>query len=49
MIIDDFDILGAGVRPTKADPELVIDPDRMLTFPICLERMQTVGRWNLLG
>jgi hypothetical protein len=42
MIIGDFDILGLTVHPPKTDAELVVDPDRMLSFPILVEGMQFV-------
>jgi len=44
MIIDDLDIAGALGRPAEADPELIVDPDRMLTGTIADEWFQTIPR-----
>jgi hypothetical protein len=34
MIIDDFHIVAMAVTPNKTDSPLVIDPNRVLSFPI---------------
>ena len=44
MVIDKFNVLGARGRPAKANPELVIDTDRMLTLAIFRQRLKAVCR-----
>jgi hypothetical protein len=46
VIVHDLNVLRAIHRPTKYDPPLVIDPDRMLPAPITLERLETISRWG---
>jgi len=36
MVVSDFDVLGTGVCPAEADPELVVDADAVLTILIVL-------------
>jgi hypothetical protein len=33
MIVEDFDVLGAGIGPSEADLELIVDPGTVLFFP----------------
>ena len=42
MIIDDFDILSAGIGPSETHPELVIDPDAVLSFPVTFKSLQMI-------
>ena len=44
MIIHDFDVLSAGIGPSETDPELVVDPDAVLSFPVALKSFQTISR-----
>ncbi len=37
MVIDNFDVVSVSVPPFKADPELIIDPDAVLAFPVTFE------------
>ncbi len=46
MVIDDLDVLGARIGPAKADPELVVDPDAVLSCPVALEGFQMVSGRN---
>jgi hypothetical protein len=46
MIIDDFDVLGAGTGPSGTHPELIIDPDAVLSLSIAFEGFQTVPGRN---
>jgi hypothetical protein len=34
MVIDNFNLMGAGIRPDEADPILVIDAHAVLAFTI---------------
>jgi len=46
MIINDFNILGTCACPTKAEPELVIDPNAVLTDPVAFQYFESVARRN---
>jgi hypothetical protein len=46
MIIHDFDVISAGIGPSKTQPELIVDPDAVLSLPITFEPLQTIPRWN---
>jgi hypothetical protein len=37
MVIHNFDVLCASIRPAEAYPESVIDPDAVLTGAIALQ------------
>jgi hypothetical protein len=37
VVIDNFDVVGVSVPPFKADPELVVDSDTVLAFPVTFE------------
>jgi hypothetical protein len=43
MVVNDLDIFGA-ILPYKADPPLIVDPDRVLTGAISLESFKAVAR-----
>src|SRR5882724_4894411 len=45
MVVDDFNVSGAGTSPSKTDTPLVIDSHAELTCPVALERFQPVA-WN---
>jgi hypothetical protein len=42
MIIHDFDLLSAGIGPSETDPELVVDPDAVLSFPVAFKSFQAI-------
>jgi hypothetical protein len=42
MVINDFDLFRSCLRPSEADAELIIDPDRMLTGMVALERLKAI-------
>jgi hypothetical protein len=44
VVVDDLDIVRVSVPPFKADPELVVDPDAVLAFPVTLECFQPEAR-----
>jgi len=44
MVIDNLYILGARIRPAKADAELIVNTDAVLPRTIALERLQPVSR-----
>ena len=43
MIIYDFNIFGAGVRPTETQTELIIDSDTMLPRAIAFQGFQSIS------
>jgi hypothetical protein len=45
MIVDEFDVVRAGIGPLEADPELVVDPDGMLSLAVSCEGFQHVSWW----
>jgi hypothetical protein len=50
MIIRDLNIFGSSVRPSEADPILIIDPNRVLAFSVPLQCFQlVVGRRPQIG
>jgi hypothetical protein len=46
MIVDDFDVLSAGIGPPETHPERIVDPDAVLSFPIAFKGFQTIAGWN---
>ena len=46
MRVNDFNIIGTCAGPTKAEPELVIDPNTVQTGPIAFQRFESVTRRN---
>ena len=42
MIIDDFDVFGAGIGPSETHPELVIDPNTAVAF----KSFQSIPGWD---
>jgi hypothetical protein len=45
VVIDNFNISGAGLRPYKADPPLIVNPDAALADSVALQLFQPVARW----
>src|SRR5262249_36604980 len=43
MVVHDLDLRGAFRCPDKAHPELVVDPDRVLSLAIAGQRLETVA------
>jgi hypothetical protein len=43
MIIDDFDILSAGIDPPETHPEPIVDPDTVLSFPVAFKSFQSIS------
>jgi hypothetical protein len=46
MIIDDFDLLSAGFRPSETHSKLIVDPNAVQSLSIPFEPLQTIPRWN---
>ncbi len=46
MVIHDLDVHGTFLRPYKANPELIVDPDRMLALSVARQCFQPVTRWS---
>ena len=44
MVVHDLDLGWAFSRPNKAQPKLVIDPDRVLPLAIARQRLKTISR-----
>jgi hypothetical protein len=49
MIIRNFDVFHAIIRPHKTNAELIVDPYAVLTLPVMFKRFQKVPGWNLQG
>src|SRR5258708_2498923 len=50
MIIDNLNVVGVSLFPSKADPVLIVDPDAVLARAVALERLQAVsGRDQKIG
>jgi len=47
VVVRDCDLFGSCLRPSKADPPLVIDPDAVLTDPVSAELLKPVSRRHL--
>src|ERR1700722_13530818 len=43
VIVHNLDLRRAFRRPNKAYPELVVDPDRVLSFAVAYQRLKTVA------
>src|SRR5262245_29561100 len=43
MIVDDLDFVRIVLAPDEANPPLLIDADRILTFPVSFESFQPIG------
>jgi hypothetical protein len=46
MIIGDFNLECIAVTPYEADPELVVDPNAVLSGAVTLERFQAIAGKN---
>jgi hypothetical protein len=46
MIIDNFHIFWPGARPAKTYAPLVVNADRVLSYPICLQCLEAICRRN---
>jgi hypothetical protein len=44
VVVNDFDLVGISISPSKADPELVVDPKAPLTVAISSQPLQPVSR-----
>jgi hypothetical protein len=44
MIVDDFHIVTMALTPDKTDSPLIIDPNRVLPFPIASQCFQLISR-----
>src|SRR5690348_16944712 len=47
VVVDDFDMCRSSFIPYETDSPLVIDPDRMLSLPVCFQRFEPVAWWNM--
>ena len=46
VVVDDFDMRWSLVFPNEADVPLVVDPDRTLPLPVCLECFEAITWWD---
>jgi hypothetical protein len=46
MIIDDFDVLGAGIGPSETHPKPIIDSDAVLPVPVAFKGFQMIPGRN---
>jgi hypothetical protein len=44
VVIDDFDLVGMTVLPFETNPEPLVYPDAVLTFPVTAKALQTIRR-----
>ena len=44
MVIGDFNLKCVAVTPNEAYPELIVDPDTMLSFAVALQCFQAISR-----
>jgi hypothetical protein len=47
MVINNFDIFRTGLGPAKANPELFVDSNAVLTLAVTVQRLQHVARRHL--
>ena len=47
MIIAELDVVGIAVHESKADSPLIIHANRMLSFPIAVERVKPIAGWDI--
>ena len=43
VIINDLNVVGIAVVPSKADPPLIVDPDAVLTGSVALELLEPIS------
>ena len=46
MVVYDLDIVRIAIRPSEANPPLIVDPNAVLAGTIAFELLQPVPRWN---
>ena len=46
MIVDNLDRECAVHVPNETHPELIVNPDRMLTLAVAGERLKAISRWR---
>jgi len=46
MIIDDLDIKGMAILPSKADTPLIVDADAVLSSPVTAQFFETIAGWS---
>ncbi len=42
MVVNDLDVVRIAIRPAKANPPLVVDPDTVLSSAVALELLEPV-------
>jgi hypothetical protein len=46
MVVCQLNVRRSFVRPDKANPVLIVHPDRMLTFAVAHQRFQAISGWG---
>ena len=46
MVVRNRDLFGPCLRPSKADPPLIVHPDAVLTSSVAAELLESIARWN---
>jgi len=46
MVIDNFNIFCAGIRPEKAHPKLLVHANTVLPGAISLQQLESISRWD---
>jgi len=44
VVIDNFDLVGMAVLPFETNPELLVNPDAVLIFPVTTKAFQMICR-----
>jgi hypothetical protein len=45
MVIDDFDVVSLSMVPSETNPELIVDPNAVLSYPVSFKLLKPVS-WN---
>jgi hypothetical protein len=43
MVVNYFHVMGVAITPDEANPELIVNPDTVLSRPVPLEGFQTIA------
>jgi len=46
VIVDDFDMRRSSLISDKADPPLIVDPNRMLSLTVRSKGFEPIARWH---
>src|SRR5579884_3504069 len=46
VVVDNLDILGTGLGPSKANAPLLVHPDAVEPSPVASKLLKAIARWN---